>query len=553
MGTSEGMVLIRRRAVRAVALAASFAAAGCTSGAYRRSADHEVEAILSGKSKGVRREREEAMHFPLEVVPGEEGRTPAGIDREPPLEVPEVVTLVDSLRIATLANRDYVSRSDSLYLSALALTGARFAFGPRFDATLSYLTRKASGVDRADASAATLTGSQILPTGGTLSASAASTGTIDREAGEDYMTDATLRASLKQPLLRGFGYEASHEVLTQAERDVVYAVRDFARYREEFLLDATRRHFDILAQRVVLRNTEARYADAEFQFRRTQALFEIGRQDKLEVLRAENDLLRVQNDLIDARDALGLQVDQMKVFLGLPTTVKFEFAEEVPQFLRVDVSLATAVEAALANRFDLMNARDRLEDAVRGLRIARQNLYPDLSLEASWTGTSLPGPGYRDHAFHDQVGSVGLVLEIPLQQTLERNAFRSAEIALDRQRRDYEKFRDDVVVEVRQTLRALRKASDSLTIQDKIIVVEDKRTEKANLDFEAGRIGNRDLLEAKRSLLDARNERVRRAVQYELARINLERAMGTLEVEPDGTWRTRRAPETASAPAGEPR
>lgn len=545
--------MIRRRAVRAAALAALFAAAGCTSGAYRRSADREVDSILSGKSKTVRREREDGMVFPREPVPGEEGRTPNGIDREPPVDVPEIVTLTDSLRIATTANRDYTSRSESLYLSALALTGARFAFGPRFDATLSYLTRKATGVDRADASAATLTGSQILPTGGTITASAASTGGIDRQAGEGYMTDATLRASLKQPLLRGAGYEASHELLTQAERDVVYAVRDFARYREEFLLDATRRHYDILAQRVVLRNTEARHADAEFQFKRTQALFEIGRQDKLEVLRAENDLLRVHNDLIDARDALSLQIDQMKVFLGLPTTVKFEFAEEEPLFLRVDVSLATAVEAAHANRFDLMNARDRLEDAERGLRIARQRLYPDLSLEASWTGTSLPGPGYRDQAFHDQAGSVGLVLEVPLQQTLERNSFRSAEIALDRQRRDYEKFRDDVVVEVRQTLRALRQAADSLTIQEKIIFVEEQRTEKANLDFEAGRIGNRDMLEAKRSLLDARNERVRRTVQYELARINLERAMGTLEVEPDGTWRTRRAPETASVKTEEPK
>jgi outer membrane protein TolC len=544
--------LLRRRAARAAFLAA-LAAAGCTAGAYRSSADREVAAILAGTTAAARSDRETRMVFPKEPVAEEEPSTPAGIEREPPVPVPEVMSLDDALRIAVRANRDYLQRSESLYLSALALTGARFQFSPRFAATLSYVAKKDAGSDAVDSSLATASATQVLPTGGTVTLSGSSAGTLDPEAHADYMTDATLRASLRQPLLRGVGYEASHETLTQAERDVVYAVRDFSRYREQFLLDVTRRFYDILAQMAVVRNTESSRDDADFQFRRSQALFEIGRQDKLEVLRAENDLLRVRNDLIDARDALSLQVDQLKVFLGLPTTARFEVAREEPRFLRVDVTLATAVEAALANRYDLANARDRLEDADRALRIARRNLLPDLTLDASWVGSSDATPRPAEQAFRDQTGSVGLTLEIPLQRTLERNAFRAAEIALDRERRSYEGFRDEVVVEVRETLRRLRQAADSLAIQERIIGVEEMRAEKAALDFDAGRIGNRDLLEARRSLLDAKNERVRRTVQYELARINLERAMGTLEVESDGTWRVRRAPVTASAGAAETR
>jgi outer membrane protein TolC len=486
------------------------------------------------------------MVFPREAKPGEESAAAPGVAREPPVPVPAVLTLRDALRIATRANREYTDRTEGLYLSALSLTGARYQFSPRLSSTISYVVRDSKRSEPSDAGSADLTATQVLPTGGTVTAGATLDTALNRNLAEELEAGIGASASLVQPLLRGAGYEASHEALTRAEREVVYAIRDFARFREQFLLDVTRRHYDILSQRAVLRNTEERYKTAKFQTARTQALFEIGTQDKIEVLRAENDLLRVENDLVDARDALSLAVDQFKVFLGLPTTVQFELAEEEPAFLPVDVSLDSAVKAALANRFDLANRREQVEDAERALRIARRDLLPDLSLRADWSGNSIPASSLRDQSLDTQDSSLGLFLEIPIQQTLERNAFRGAEIALGRERRDFERFRDEIVVEVRETLRRLRQAAVSLQIQERIIEVENKRAEKAKLDFEAGRIGNRDLLESEQSLLDARNGRVQRVVEYELARINLERAMGTLEVEPDGSWRVLRAPAPAA-------
>lgn len=540
---------------RAVAIlaAAALAAApgGCSAGHHGRAADLEAAAILAGGEAAVRDSRDRTLLLPRPSGPGEEGRTPEGTAWEAPVPVPEVMSLEDALRIATLANRDYRSRMEGLTLSALSLSGARFRFSPRFTATLSYVVADAKGAERADTARGTAGASQVLPTGGTVSVTGTESATDDRPAGKDFSSTTSVGVSLSQPLLRGAGYEASHESLTQAERGLVYAIRDFARFREQFVIDVTRRYYDILARRIALRNTEDRLAAVDFQTRRTQALFEIGRQDKIEVLRAENDLLRVRNDLVDARDGLSLAVDQFKVFLGLPTSVEFAFAEETPEFRPVDVSLSSAVEAALANRFDLANAREQLEDAERAVRIARNGLLPDLGLEASWQGGGPPATGFFHDPTRTQSSSVGLVLQVPLQQTLERNAMRSAEIALDRERRAFRQFRDDLVVEVREALRRLRQAEVSLEIQKRIIEVEEKREEKARLDFEAGLIGNRDLLEAQQSRLDARNDRIRRAVDYEIARISLERAMGTMEVGPEGTWRGRRAPSAAAGTTGE--
>lgn len=506
-----------------------------------------MEEILAGRVQRIRDDREGTIVYPDEGRAGEESTlSPGGEDRPIPVDVPAVMTVDDALAVAAKANREYVSRRETLYLSALSLSSTAFRFSPRFGATLSYVSKDATGADRVDTAAGRVSASDILPTGGTLSASAGAGGTLDRNANGDFDAGSDLSADLRQPLLRGAGYEVSHESLTQAQRNVVYAIRDFSRFREAFLLDVTRKFYDILSQKAVLRNTEERYTAVEYQVRRAKALFDIGKQDKIEVLRAERDLLTVQNDLVNARDTLGFTVDQFKVFLGLPLTVHFEIAEAEPVFRKVDVSLSSAVEAAMANRFDLANAREQLEDAERGLRIAYNGLLPDLSFQAGWTGASLPTGRLHDQAFRAQANSVGLFLEIPLQQTLERNALRSAQIALDAQHRGYEEFRDNMVVEVRETLRRLRQAAVSLEIQANQISLSQKLYEKAQIDFDAGRIGNRDLLEAQQSLTDARNERIQRVVQYELARINLERAMGTLEVEPDGSWRVRRASTAAT-------
>ncbi len=520
-------------------------AAGCT--ANSRAADREAARILAGEGRAVAAARDAALVFPRPAGPGEE-EGPVGDGRDPPVPVPEVMTLDDALRIATRANREYRGRAEALTLAALSLSGERFRFSPRLAAAISYLVADGKGTERADSPGATASASQVLPTGGTLTVSGSESGTDARAPGGPYDSATSVEAALRQPLLRGAGWEASHESLTQAQRAVVYALRDFARYREQFLIDVTRRYYDVVSKRFFLRNAEDRHAAVEFQARRTQALFEIGSQDKIEVFRAEADLRRVDIDLKDARDGLSLAEDQFKVFLGLPTTVRFAYAGDPPPFRPVDVSLASAVEAALANRFDLANAREQVEDAERALRIARRNLLPDLALEASWRGDSGASRGFLHSPRDAESSSVGLFLEVPLQQTLERNALRSAEIALDRQRRDYERSRDDVVVEVRDTLNRLRHAASSLLVdQPEILRLEEGRLEKARLDFEAGRIGNRDVLEAQQALQGARDQTVRRAVDYEIARLGLERAMGTLEVGDDGRGRGLRTPPAAAA------
>jgi outer membrane protein TolC len=518
-------------------------------------ADREAASILDRKSGEVRRERDAAFVSPRPPAPGEDEAGPGKPERAPPVEVPAILRLEDALRIAVGWNRDYRTRHEGLVLAALSLSGARADFSPRFRSTVSTLLEDAQGRRRGDARSATLGVSDRLPTGGTVDAS------VEARAGDAgigpdrYTAGTTGTVTLEQPLLRGAGYEASHEALEAAERQVVYSVRDFARFREQFLVDVTRRFYGLVAQEEVVANTEQRYESIRFQLRRTEAMHAVGRQELLEVLRARNDMLRVENDLVDARQSYALAMDEFRVFLGLPPGTALALASDPPAFVKVEVSLASAVAAALANRFDLANERGALEDAERAERIARRNLLPDLGLTAVASSGAARSPRHASGDLDSGRTSVALTLELPLERTAERNAYRAATLGLDRARRGWEEAKDRVVLEVRDTIRRLRQAEAALRIQEQIIGVEERRLRKAQLDFEAGQIGNRDVLEAEQSLLSARNARVRATVDYEIARIDLERAMGTLDLRDDGGWTARRAPladAPVPSPAGSP-
>ena len=65
-----------------------------------------------------------------------------------------------------------------------------------------------------------------------------------------------LTAEITQPLLRGRDRRVVMERLTQAERDTLYQIRTFNRFRKEFVIDIISRNYRILEFRDNLQNAD---------------------------------------------------------------------------------------------------------------------------------------------------------------------------------------------------------------------------------------------------------------------------------------------------------
>jgi hypothetical protein len=87
-------------------------------------------------------------------------------------------------------------------------------------------------------------------------------GSSNEEAG------SILSASFTQPLWRGRGRDIAAEELTQAERDVLYDLRNFTRYRQEFVVKICKAYFSVLQQRDIVINNYQSYLNFKASYDR---------------------------------------------------------------------------------------------------------------------------------------------------------------------------------------------------------------------------------------------------------------------------------------------
>ena len=168
--------------------------------------------------------------------------------------------------------------------------------------------------------------------------------------------------------------------------------------------------------------------------------------------------------------------------------------EEELRFLEtLDGKDEEVVAFAIENRLDVMTAFDRVQDTVRREAIVRDALRVGLGLSASANSeVSDEGRPFSQRVEDAQL-SARLDLDLPVDLLPARNAWRRAELALVDERRSYERFLDQVTIDVRDALRRARNSAESLRIQLDAVDLSVDRARGAQLQLEAGRASTRDL------------------------------------------------------------
>lgn len=528
----------------AVCMIALLVSGGCAS-FYAADADREVHATLADFEKRALANRAETIKRPAQPVSRPAGTRPAAATEPapaPPTSAPSGGQRIDldiALGLAFGSSRDYKTASETLYQVGLGYTLARYTFGPILDSTISYLWNYNEGAPNTHTIGVPLSVRKILPSGGLVTGTAEAIGTRVRAgsvAGDnDYRWGSDLRVNLEQPLLRGAGYEVSHEVLTQSERDLIYAVRDFELFREDFSIRIAAAYYDLVSRKKRLANDEQNYKDALYDRNRAEALRKLDRNRPDDVFQARRREIDAENSLIASRTDYRLRVDDFKILLGLPTVDPIELVESEPPFESVHIDPDSAIEVALHNRLDLHNQRDRVEDSRRAVRIAKNHLLPDLNLAAGYGKASAGGPT-DDATPNQRSGSVGVTLRLPLDKKAERNAYRSSQIELDQAVRNLDLRENEIERDIRNAIRELSQFEQQITLQQDQIASERRAVAVTQIRVESGEAQQRDLADARQSLNDAMNRLIELKVQHFIARLNLRRSLGILFINNSGMW-----------------
>jgi hypothetical protein len=154
---------------------------------------------------------------------------------------PYLLNFEQAIELGLINSREYQDRREDLYMTALPVTLQRFSFAAQTfaaqEAIREYSGRKTPQGQHNDWNITTGTGlAKLFPTGALLLLNFANRTFIDFINPKKTTSESTLSLDIVQPLLQGGGKAVTLEPLTQAERNLLYEIRSYARFRKEFFV-----------------------------------------------------------------------------------------------------------------------------------------------------------------------------------------------------------------------------------------------------------------------------------------------------------------------------
>lgn len=509
----------------------SLLAAGCWSGSYNKEdADKQVYAILEEASEGVTGARKVfTVERPVDTLRRRLAESP----------VPVKLSLLEAIDVAAENSREFQRAKESLYLSALNLTRSQWDFSVQFGVG-GNAEVNGTGDDSANVALRDDLAASVNSTAGTrVFSSFANSFLRSVMNGGAFDGSSILNLGLTQPIMRGAGTSIAREPLTQSERDVVYQMRDFERFRATFAVQVVSSYYQVVRQMADLKSVEASYRSFVQNRELTQEYYAAGRKTITDLGRALQSEYSAEADLVTSKNALATALDRFKILLGIPTTAQVELdGTELDRLVAAGVTPLeldsdTAVKIALARRYDHRNIVDEVEDAGRRVMVSEDALNIILDFSGALSVPAQDGNGLNLD-WSKVNWSAGFDLDLALDKLPERNAYRSSLIQLDVAIRARELSEDEIAAEIRSALRDIQSAFDSYRIQLEAVRLAEQRVE-ATLDlYVAGRVQAIERLDAQDSLLSAQLALSRAIVQYSIARIELLRDLEGLALEPRG-------------------
>jgi outer membrane protein TolC len=353
-------------------------------------------------------------------------------------------------------------------------------------------------------------------------------------------TSSQLGATLTQPLLRNGGYKVTMENLTQAERNLLYALRDFTQYRKDFTLQVVSAYYGVLRNRDALRNSWAGYQSFKASVARKRAFVDEGQGLKADLGRFQQDELSNEAAWISAVRSYKQSLDLFKVQqLGLPSDTRIVLDDKDLGRLTIvtpTFGMEDAIRVALFSRLDFYTTRDKFEDTARKIALAVNGLLPDLDLILGVNVPSKPGNGLPELDLSRATWSGEMKLNLPLDRKAERNTYRAALISYDQAKRTLELTVDNIKLDIYDSWRRLDEAQRTYESSEIAVKIAEQRVAEQNLLEELGRGLSEEKSNAQNALTDSLNRRTSALVGHTTARLSLWRAMGVLNIKDNGQW-----------------
>jgi outer membrane protein len=357
---------------------------------------------------------------------------------------------------------------------------------------------------------------------------------------------SNLQFTFTQPLLRKFGLFPNRAPILIAQRNLNQARAIFQGEVNDIILRTVGNYWNVVLAREALTVQRKSLEEAQKSYDHDKKALSLGALPPLDIYRSESQVASRRVGVIQAEYALKQAEDQFRQVIGAdldPAIRAFDLQltdqPEPPGELPV-TDITTTLTRALANRPELEATRQQLTSDELSIRLAHNNLKPDLELSGFYSGNGVGGNSVTagntglgtslSQVFHFTYPAYGATLSLNLPLKNHSAEADLADAAVSRRRDQYQQRRttQNITLEVTNAVHALEQAKLSMEASKVALDLAEKTLHADERKYELGAETVFFVLDAQTQLAQAELNLIQSQINFQIAVSQLDHATGDL-------------------------
>ena len=310
--------------------------------------------------------------------------------------------------------------------------------------------------------------------------------------------------------------------LSQLNLDAADA--DLDKARNDISMNVAKSYIEVLNDMEVIEVAQRQISIDSMQVERLKVMVENGKASVAELSRQKATLAQSRLTLTNARNSYQLDLLSLSQLLELPSPENFSVvcpdAARINPKSNIPTSPNVIFADALNIKPEIKAQQLRVNGADYSIKIAKADLYPQLSFNAGLASNYYKTSGYHADSFGKQLKnnfsqSLGLSLTVPIfNRFATRNNIRSAQIQRDNQVLKLEDTKKTLYKEIQQVYYNAVAAEAKFASSEQAVLSNEDAFKLTQGKYENGKANITEFNEAKNNLLKSQSDMVQAKYEY---------------------------------------
>ena len=344
-----------------------------------------------------------------------------------------------------------------------------------------------------------------------------------------------LALTLTQPLLRNAGIDITKTFIKVAQNNATVEQHVFRDRVLTVLATVEQTYWELVFSNENLKVAQAALKAAEELLSTNRAKTKAGVMSIVDVLQAEAAVASRVEQVLVAEKSIRDQEDQLRRLLNpgeedLRQDVRLT-PTDAPVVVLEPLSLQEAIDTAIEQRPEIVQAKKNLESGELNKQFARNQLLPTLSFQGTMGMAGL-GKDYGDSVNKNFGGDfynygAGLVLSYPLGNRSAVSTYNKRELEFKNAEASLVSVRQQIIVGVREAVRRVQTDFKRIETTRSARIMAEKQLQAEQERLRVGLSTTRFVLDFQRDLATAQGNELRATVDYNKSLSNLARHKAT--------------------------